>query len=720
MLTTQLSAGGRLRVVPADDVARTSVDLSLAGMIGFPRDVLARVRTNLGSDYVVSGSYSLSDSAAKHAIHVQLQLTDTQSGDTVWSSPYDGTVDQLSDLVGRIGEGLRARLDVQGLTDQDLKQADAAAPSNPDAIRLYSVGLTNLRAFDLLEARDRFQEAVHLEPQYAAAHAALANTWQLLGYDEKARDAAKMAFELSGNLSQTDRRSIEARYDEITAKWEDAAKIYGGLWVVNNDEPKYALEQAHAQTEAGKGNDAIATLDDLRHAGGPTKDDPRIDYEEALAAEKLSDVKREHSAAARAAAEASKQGARLLASEAYWQDCSALLALGDPKAAETACQQANGLADLAGGERDRARALTVLANVLVAEGKIRQAMELRQDVLRIARQIGSRKDVTGALLALANSESLQGDTESAAMHRQEAITVAREINDKQQLLKLENDIANDLLNGGQYGEASNMYEESLATARAIGDKGGIALALQNIGSLLYELGDLTEAEKNTQQAIDVAQKAELKSTAAASWNNLGDVRMARDDLAGARRDYEQALSLFVQVGDKADIAECRLSLSGLLVELGRPVQAEASARQAVAEFQLEGFADNEADARGALARALMAQGKLAEAQTETEHAATLTVQDPAIRISLAITSARVQAGAGRRREALQTLSTALEQASRLRLKGCEFEAQLAEDEIELSLTPKSSKGNLAKLANEATSEQFLLVARKADRLARAR
>ena len=46
-------------------------------------------------------------------------------------------------------------------------------PKNPEAAQLYSEGLTRLRAFDNLEARDLLQKSVAAEPKFALGHSAL-------------------------------------------------------------------------------------------------------------------------------------------------------------------------------------------------------------------------------------------------------------------------------------------------------------------------------------------------------------------------------------------------------------------------------------------------------------------------------------------------------------------------------------------------------------------
>src|SRR5208282_4916309 len=98
----------------------------------------------------------------------------------------------------------------------------ATEPSSSNAARLYTEGLGKLRAFDHLAARDLLEQAVAADPDNVLAHSALAATWTQLGYDDKATQEAKRAFELSKNLSRKDSLSIEAEYRETIREWDKA------------------------------------------------------------------------------------------------------------------------------------------------------------------------------------------------------------------------------------------------------------------------------------------------------------------------------------------------------------------------------------------------------------------------------------------------------------------------------------------------------------------
>ena len=100
-------------------------------------------------------------------------------------------------------------------------------------------------------------------------------------------------------------------------------------------------------------------------------------------------------------------------------------------------------------------------------------------------------------------------------------------------------------------------------------------------------------------------------------------------------------------------------------------------RQAIQRFQGSKMPDDEADARSTLARSLILQGKLADSQREIDIAAKLGAQDRIVRISLAVTAARLKAHTGRQAEARQDLDSLLNEAKEKNLVGLQLEVRLA-------------------------------------------
>ena len=86
MLSTELAAGGRLRTVPGELVARVKFELALPNSQTFTKPTLARLRNNLSADYVVLGSYLLVGEGPAQKVRLDLRLQDTRNGEVVASA----------------------------------------------------------------------------------------------------------------------------------------------------------------------------------------------------------------------------------------------------------------------------------------------------------------------------------------------------------------------------------------------------------------------------------------------------------------------------------------------------------------------------------------------------------------------------------------------------------------------------------------------------------
>src|SRR5271155_3412950 len=58
MLSTELEAGEKLRLVSGEDIARIKLDLPLADADSLSRNTLQRLHKDLDSDFIVLGSYT--------------------------------------------------------------------------------------------------------------------------------------------------------------------------------------------------------------------------------------------------------------------------------------------------------------------------------------------------------------------------------------------------------------------------------------------------------------------------------------------------------------------------------------------------------------------------------------------------------------------------------------------------------------------------------------
>lgn len=721
MLTTELAAGEQLRTIPGEDVAHMRIDLSLQDAESYGKETLNRVGTNLGAQDVVVGSYL---ALGNGQVRTDLRLQDAAAGETLASVTESGSEAELSDLVARVGAELREKLNAGAVSAQDAGAVRAALPSSAEAAQLYSEGLAKMRLFDALKARELLEKAVAAEPEFPLAHSALAASWSILGYDTKAGEEAKKAFDLSAHLSREERLLIEGRYREASKDWDKAVEIYRTLFAFFPDNLDYGLRLAIDLDSAGKSKEALETIEAMRKLPAPARDDPRIDLTEAIAAGSLTENQRAHTAAARAVQKAQLAGARLLMARAWLADCWTEHHLGELKQAVAACQHASDIYGQAGDRNNMAWALNDIATVATDQGDYAAAKKTFEEVLAIFRQIGSKTYTAGALGNLANILQYQGSLAASRKMHEESLALYREVGSASDAAIEMTNIASILLPEGSPDGARKMSEQALASARAIGDKGTMALALLDLGSALYAQGDLPGAKASYDQGLALAREGGDKHDASFLLAGLGQVLTAQADLAAAQKKNEEELAIRSELGEKVAMAEAHLELANLSLESGQAAAAEKLAQQAVVELGDQKAVDDETSCQVLLARAFLAQGKLPEAQKAVDRAQTISkgTENRETHFSVTTTAARVQAASGQgpnQAQAIGMLRTVVDEAAKSRMLPDELEARLALGEIEMkSGKAAAGRDHLATLEKDATAKGFVLIAHKASAAAR--
>jgi tetratricopeptide (TPR) repeat protein len=224
MLSTELAAGEKLRLVSGEDVARSKLELPLADADTLSRDTLARLHTNLGSDLIVIGSYTVLDEKTGSRVRLDLHLQDAVARETIADVAVVGSEADLFEVVAQAGTRLREKLGVEAVSQVEAVSVRASLPSNREAARLYAEGLARLRIYETQEGRDLLEQVVVADPKYALSHAALSHAWTVLGYDAKAKAEAAKAYELSGDLSRKDRLAVEGTYRMVILDYEKAIR----------------------------------------------------------------------------------------------------------------------------------------------------------------------------------------------------------------------------------------------------------------------------------------------------------------------------------------------------------------------------------------------------------------------------------------------------------------------------------------------------------------
>ena len=707
MLTTELAAGEDLRAVPGEDVARARMDLNLPESESLGEGTLRQVRDRLGSDLVVVGSYL--DLGGQ--IRVDIRLQDAATGNTVANLAESGPEDQLFQIVNRAGAALRAHCGVGELSSNQLANVRASQPANLAAARLYAEGLGRLRQFDAAGARDKFEAAINADPKDALSHAALASAWSQLGYDARAAQQAKVAFDLSGNLTREDRLVIEGAYHTAGKEWDKAIDVYRTLYGYFPDRPDYGLNLADAQVRGGKAQDALATVARLRES---SKGDPRIDLAEGRADAALSDYRRASEANARAIEAALRQGSPFARAQALQQQCWASRNLGEMDEALEAGRRSQAIFEENHNARGEARSLTCIGNVLSDKGDLASAQQMYERALALVQGIGARLDIAGALNNIGNVLVARGRLEDSTAKYQQSLAVAVEIDDKPDQLRAQSNIAGNLMALAQFRKAQTAQQSALDIARSIGDRQGTAETLINLASVCLIVGEIASAEQHAQEALEISRSLGLRPDVAYSLTAVGDVQLAKDDLAAAAQSYTESLAIRKQLGEPSSIAAGQLSLANAQVERGDLDQALQGARDAATQLHTAQDAEQEATARNTLARILLLQRKPDLAQAEIEAVRKVTITDRTSPIATDIAYAGFLAQRGRYAESKRLLEQAAARAKSMDYQQGALQASVALGET-LILSGDASRGTqaLQAAADQASRQGYRLLQRKA-------
>jgi len=679
-LMTELSAGEQLRAIPAESVARMKMELALPDVDSLGGESLARIRKNLGTDFVVVGAYATVGGKPDGQLRLDLRLQDTRSGETTDALSETGTESQLLDLISRAGKSLRTKLGVRAVTVEEAAEVAIALPSKSDTAKLYSQGLTKLRVFDALAARDLLLKAVANEPDYALSHSELASAWAQLGYDENAKKEAKKAFELSSNLSRAERLLVEGRYRELSLEWGRAIEIYRALVDFFPDNLDYGLALAQAQIGANQWKQALDTIAALRTLPPPLRDNPQIDLVENDAARALGDYKRAEIALARAADTAQTAGALLLLAKARREQAWLYENSGRQDQVEGAIREAKQLYLAANDRRGVAQSATLEGIALERQGDYGGAKKKYEESLAIYRETANRLSVSNEYDNLGDVALYLGDLTAA--HRN--------------------------------------YAAALAIYREMGDQNGVALVTLGLGDVLLAEGKHSEAKDKYSEALEICRKLGNRSREASALSSLAKAQRIEGNVPEAKKNATQAIAKFEEVGDKIELTHVRLQMAEMALDEGKNTQSASAARLAETVFEEAKAGRYAADAKLILARALVAQGKLNDARKHLEQvmAVAKTSHNAQLELAGSILWAEVQSASGKPAdliEASERLNRLLAEANTTAFKELALEATLALGEIEVR-TGKlpTGRARLEALKKQSDVDGVLLISLKAN------
>lgn len=172
---------------------------------------LREIAAELGVETILEGTVQ----RVGDNVRINLQLIDARTDEHLWAQTFDRplTIQNIFSIQSEISEAVAAALKATLSPDEQVRMA-VVPTGDLRAYRLFTEAKTNLyarRLETIRKAREQFEEAITLDPQYAEAHAGLAESTLLLMINHKdlpeheaiaaAQASLDRALELDPNLA---------------------------------------------------------------------------------------------------------------------------------------------------------------------------------------------------------------------------------------------------------------------------------------------------------------------------------------------------------------------------------------------------------------------------------------------------------------------------------------------------------------------------------------
>jgi tetratricopeptide (TPR) repeat protein len=449
------------------------------------------------------------------------------------------------------------------------------------------------------------------------AHSALAEAWLTLGYDNRAAKEAKRGYELSGALNREQKLLIDGRYHEASHQWDEAIKAYRVLFDFYPDNVEYGLRLARSQWEGAKYDDSSGTAQVLAKLPPPTSNDPRIALALAKAEFSLGNLALAQKSVASAAEQAKQNGAVLIVAEANLlqvENSSPSHGLAvDQAHADEAYRICESVGDLDCAAWALYRKAFVDDNNAASRPQYEQALQLFT-------RTGDLRGVANVQIGLGRLSWLHGRDNEARRSFVQAQATCEKIDDQSCRWKAILHEGNVFAEAGNMPEAGERFQRAMVIAQKAGESGGAAWAMANLGEVRQLQGDLTQALTLFQNSAEI-NRQHFGKPGALGMAYAGSALLDQGRLDDARHILEESLAIaHTYMGEGRDIGNATMTLARVDLAEQRPAEAESKLRTIVAYRESIDDKQTAAAYNDFLALALLAQGKVTEAQTATAHA----------------------------------------------------------------------------------------------------
>ncbi len=135
-----------------------------------------QVAAELHADLLVQGTIL----RHKDQVHAEMEMLDAKTGSRVWAQTYDRDMTGVLQMQTDMARAMAEQIGVE-VTFPERVRLSRVHQVDPKALELYLDGVQRMRNSSPRDAIELFQRAIQIDPNYAAAHALLADAYGRMG-----------------------------------------------------------------------------------------------------------------------------------------------------------------------------------------------------------------------------------------------------------------------------------------------------------------------------------------------------------------------------------------------------------------------------------------------------------------------------------------------------------------------------------------------------------
>jgi tetratricopeptide (TPR) repeat protein len=413
------------------------------------------------------------------------------------------------------------------------------APYQPNAAAkgYYDKGVDAIHAATYFQASKTLKQAVELDPEFAPAHARLAEAYLEINNTEQAKDELLLATSLAARraLATTDRMHLDAINATVTREFPTAIASYQKIV-----DQATGAEKANAFVDLGR---AYERNEDINKA-----------IESYLKAIEL---------------DAQSAGAFLRLGIAY----SRRRDIGN---AEKAFKRAEEIYQVLTNHEGSVEVVFQRGVLFYGSGKLADARAEFEKVLTMLKSQENNYQLTRTQLELSLVYRDEGNVDRAKQLAAEAIRVAQNSDIKNVATNGLIDLGLAFLSNGSFDDAQNYFQQALELAQRDNSAATEMRAHLSIGRLHFQKSNNDAAIAELTQALNFYQKAGYRRETSLALTLLGRAYQDKGEDETAAKFFDQQFRLVQAAGDESGIADSHMNLA-LLKGLNQERYTEALA-----------------------------------------------------------------------------------------------------------------------------------------------